>query len=156
MKEKIVLLFVTMLFMACVGVYAENLIYYQDSTATDTLKVIPVSGLTPLPITGVVNIGSATIEAGAPPSANSTIVVSVTAIATDVASLANRRALSIINHSPTGVVWVSLDSAAASATVGVGIPIFPYGSFNTELASGKIVGLIASTSFNATVYQDGY
>ena len=156
MKEKIVLLFVIMLFMTCVGVYAENLIYYQDSTATETLRMIPVSDITPLPINGVVNIGSATIEAGSPPSANSTIVVSVTAIATDVASLANRRALSIINHSPTGTIWASMDSSVASASVGAGVPIFPYGNFSTELASGKIVGLIASTSFNATVYQDGY
>ena len=156
MKEKIVLFFVMMMFMLCVGAYAENLIYYQDSTATETLRMIPVSDITPLPINGVVNIGSATIEAGSPPFANITEVIAVSAVATSVASLANRRAVTIINHSPTGVVWASLDSAVASAAVGVGVPIFPYRNFSTELASGKIVGLIASTSFNATVYQDGY
>jgi hypothetical protein len=156
MKEKIVLFFVTMLFMACVGVYAENLIYYQDSTATDTLKMIPVSGITPLPITGVLTVGSVTVSAGEPPSANITQVVGVSGVATDVASLANRRAITIINHSPTETVWASMDSSVASASVGAGVPIFPYGNFSTELASGKIVGLIASTSFNATVYQDGY
>jgi len=156
MKDKVVLFFVMMMFMLCVGAYAENLIYYQDSTATETLRMIPVSDITPLPINGVVNIGSATIEAGSPPSANITEVIAVSAVATDVASLANRRAITIINHSPTETLWASLDSAVASAAVGVGIPIFPYGNISTELASGKTVGLIASTSFNATVYQDGY
>ena len=156
MKEKIGLFFVMMMFMLCVGAYAENLIYYQDSTATETLRMIPVSDITPLPINGVVSIGSATIEAGSPPSANITEVIAVSAVATSVASLANRRAVTIINHSPTGVVWASMDSSVASAAVGVGVPIFPYGNFSTELASAKIVGLIASTSFNATVYQDGY
>ena len=81
MKEKIVLFFVMMMFMLCVGAYAENLIYYQDSTATETLRMIPVSDITPLPISGVVNIGSATIEAGSPPSENITVVVSVSAVA---------------------------------------------------------------------------
>ena len=156
MKDKVVLFFVMMMFMLCVGAYAENLIYYQDSTATETLRMIPVSDITPLPINGVVNIGSATIEAGSPPSANITEVIAVSAVATDVASLANRRAITIINHSPTETIWVSMDSSVAPASVGTGVPIFPYGNFSTELASGKIVGLIASTSFNATVYQDGY
>ena len=156
MKEKIVLFFVMMMFMLCVGAYAENLIYYQDSTATETLRMIPVSDITPLPINGVVNIGSATIEAGSPPSANITEVIAVSAVATSVVSLANRRAVTIINHSPTETIWVSMDSSVASASVGAGVPIFPYGNFSTELASAKIVGLIASTSLNATVYQDGY
>ena len=156
MKDKVVLFFVMMMFMLCVGAYAEYLIYFLDSTATETLRMIPVSDITPLPINGVVNIGSATIEAGSPPSANITEVIAVSAVATSVASLANRRAITIINHSPTETIWASMDSSVASAAVGVGVPIFPYGNFSTELASAKIVGLIASTSFNTTVYQDGY
>ena len=103
-----------------------------------------------------VTIGSISVSVGEPPSTNIADLIAVSSVATSVASLANRRALSIINHSPTETIWASLDSATASATVGVGIPIFPYGSFNTELASGKIIGLVASSAVNATVYQDGY
>lgn len=154
--ERLALICIFTVFMFGVQLYAENLIYYQDSAATDTLKMIPVSDLTPLPITGVLTIGSVTVSAGEPPSVNITQVIGVSGVATDVASLANRRAILIINHSPTETVWASLDSAVASAAIGAGIPIFPYGNISTELASGKTVGLIASTSFNATVYQDGY
>ena len=154
--ERLALFCVFAIFMFGVQLYAENLIYYQDSTATDTLKMIPVSSITPLPITGVLTVGSVTVSAGEPPSANITQIVGVSGVATDVASLANRRAILIVNHSPTETVWASLDSAVASAAIGAGIPIFPYGNISTELASSKIIGLIASTSFNATVYQDGY
>lgn len=154
--ERLALVCVFTVFMFGVQLYAENLIYYQDSAATDTLKVIPVSDLTPLPITGVLTIGSVTVSVGEPPSVNITQVIGVSGVATSVASLANRRAVLIINHSPTETLWASLDSAVASAAVEVGIPIFPYGNISTELASGKTVGLIASTSFNVTIYQDGY
>ena len=156
MKDKVVLFFVMMMFMLCVGAYAENLIYYQDSTATETLRMIPVSDITPLPITGIANIGSATIEAGAPPTANSTTIVAVTSVAANVTSLANRRALAVINHSATETVWLTMDTDTASASVGAGVPVFPYGCFSTELDSDKTIGIISATDLNVTVYQDGY
>lgn len=156
MKDKVALFFVVLLFMACVGVYAESLIYYQDSSVTDELKMIPVSDTTPLPITGIVNIGSATVKAGAPPTANSTTVIAVTAVAANVSSLVNRRALAIINHSATETAWLTMDTDTASASVGAGIPVFPCGCFSTELDSDKTIGIISATALNATVYQDGY
>ena len=57
--ERIILF--ALIAVVCMGVnlYAENLIYYQDSDATDTLRMIPVSPITPLPINGVVNIRNA-------------------------------------------------------------------------------------------------
>jgi hypothetical protein len=157
MKEKIVLFFVMMMFMLCVGAYAENLIYYQDSTATETLRMIPVSDITPLPINGVVNIGSATIEAGSPPTENIIVAVSVSAVATDVASIANRKSINFFNNDSAKTAWISLDSTTASATVqGACIPLPPYGFVGVELDSVKVAGLIASEAMTVYVYQDGY
>lgn len=154
--EKFVLLFVVGAFMAGVNLYAENLIYYQDSAATDTLRMIPVSSLSPLPIVGVVSIGSATIEAGQPPTENLMSIVSVTATAADVASLVNRKSINVFNFSATETVWISLDSAVASATVGASIPIFPYGYVGVELDSSKVLSIVSATPLSAAVYQDGY
>jgi len=154
--EKFVLLVVVGAFMTGVNLYAENLIYYQDSAATTTLRMIPVSNLTPLPIVGVVSIGSATIEAGQPPTDNLMDIVSVTATASDVASLANRKSINVFNFSATETVWISLDSAVASATVGASIPIFPYGYVGVELDSSKVLSIVSATAVSAAVYQDGY
>lgn len=150
-------LFVVFL-MLIIGIpaQAQDLIYYQDSSATDSLRMIPVSSITPLPINGVVSIGSATIEAGQPPTENLINVVDVSAVATDVASLANRKSINFFNHSTTETIWLSLDSAVASAAVGVGIPIFPYGFISAELDSVKVASVVASAACKLSVYQDGY
>ena len=155
--ERIILF--ALIAVVCMGVnlYAENLIYYQDSTATDTLRMIPVSPITPLPINGVVNIGSATIEAGSPPTKNITVAVSVSAVATDVASIANRKSINFFNNDPAKTAWISLDSTTAPATVqGACIPLPPYGFVGVELDSVKVAGLIASEAMTVYVYQDGY
>lgn len=154
MKKCLFVMFL-MLFVG-ISAQAENLIYYQDSSATDSLRMIPVSSITPLPINGVVSIGSATIEAGQPPNKNVLTVVDVSAVATDVASLANRKSINFFNHSTTETIWVSLDSGTASAAVNVGIPIFPYGFVGVELDSVKVASVIASVACKLSVYQDGY
>lgn len=150
------LLFVLFLVLLALPGYCEGLIYYQDDTATDTLRMIPVSDSTPLPTSALVTIGSVTVDPAAPVANNGTDIVSVTSSAQSVTSLANRKSLMIINHSSTETIWVSLDSAVASATVGSSIPIFPYGYIGRELDSAKIIGLVTSSTATATVYQDGY
>lgn len=150
------LFFVIALFMSAVGLYAEGLIYYQDYTATESLRVIPVSELRPLPINGVVSIGSATIEVGQPPTENLMTVVSVTTSPANVTSIVNRKSVNVFNPSSTETLWVSLDATTASATVDASIPVFPYGFLGAELDSAKVISLVGGAAFTAVVYQDGY
>jgi hypothetical protein len=49
-----------------------------------------------------------------------------------------------------------MDSAVASAAVGVGIPVFPYGHWGDRLDAAKIVSVVADGTASATVYQTGY
>jgi hypothetical protein len=106
--------------------------------------------------TSAVTIGSISVSVGAPPDANLVTSVSVTAVATTTASLANRKSASVFNTSGTITLWVSFDSAVASATVNTSIPVWPYSFVSTELDAAKIIGLVASEAMTATVYQDGY
>jgi hypothetical protein len=116
----------------------------------------PVSANNPLPTTALVTVGSVTVDPAAPVSENITTIVSATAVAQSVASLANRKTVTFINQSGTVTGWASLDSAAASAAVGIGVPLPPYGFFSTELDASKIVGVAADGVASITVYQDGY
>lgn len=149
-------LFLLMLILLALPAAAENLIYYQDSAATDTLRMIPVSDITPLPTSALVTIGSVTVDPAAPVSENDTDIVSATAVATDVASLANRKSVNFVNHSSSVTCWLTMDTETASAAVGVGIPLFPYGFWGVELDSSKTVGVMADGVASVTVYQDGY
>jgi hypothetical protein len=115
-----------------------------------------VSSTNPLPTTALVTVGSVTVDPAAPVSENITTIVSATAVAQSVASLANRKTVTFINQSGTVTGWASLDSAAASAAVGIGVPLPPYGFFSTELDASKIVGVAADGVASITVYQDGY
>lgn len=124
--------------------------------ASATWRPIAVVNDGALSINGQVSIGSATVEVGAPPTANSTVVLSATSAAQSVTSLANRKNVAFINHSPSVMCWVSMDSAVASAAVGIGIPLPPYGFFSTELDATKVVGVAADGVASITVYQDGY
>ena len=124
--------------------------------ASGTWRPFAVNGDGKMVIDSAISIGSITIDPSTPPTSNSTIVIAVTSVAADVASLANRKSLSIFNHSLTTTLWASLDSAAASATVNASIPIPPMGYISTELDASKVVGLVASEAIGATVYQDGY
>ena len=150
------LLVVFLMLLIGVAAQAENLIYYQDSSATDSLRMIPVSSITPLPTSALVTVGSVTVDPAAPVSENLLNVVDVSAVATDVASLANRKSINFFNHSTTETIWLSLDSAVASAAVSVGIPIFPYGFVGVELDSAKVASVIAPSACKLSVYQDGY
>jgi hypothetical protein len=150
---------VFLLMMIGVVAHGEGLVYYQDSSATDTLRLIPVSDLTPLPINGVITIGNVTVDAGAPPLENFHTALALTSTPVNVTSLANRKSVNIFNHSATATAWVSFDASVASAAVGVSgtsVPIFPYGMVGTDLDSVKTISLVTATSCEVTVYQDGY
>lgn len=110
----------------------------------------------PMPVTPTSTIGTATIDPNTPPNRNLMTAVSVTNTAASVASMTNRKSVSIFNCSASQWCWVSLDASTASATINASIPIPPMGYITTELASAKLVSLIASTSLTAVVYQDGY
>lgn len=152
MKKLLLILFVL---MATVG-YSQDLIHYQDSAATDTLKLISVSSITPLPTSVLVTIGSVTVDPAAPVSENDTDIISATAVAQNVTSLANRKSVNFVNHSSSVTCWLTMDSETASAAVGVGIPLFPYGFWGVKLDSSKVVGVMADGVASVTVYQDGY
>jgi hypothetical protein len=156
MKKYFVLFCMIALLLGSANLNAQGLIYYQDHTATDSLRIVPVSGLTPLPINGVVSIGSATIEAGQPPTANLMNVVSVTTSPADVASLVNRKSINVFNTSPTETLWASFDSSTASAAVSASIPVPPMGFVGVELDSLKVLSLVGGAAITAIVYQDGY
>lgn len=149
-------LFLLMLILLALPAAAENLIYYQDSAATDTLRMIPVSDITPLPTSALVTIGSVTVDPAAPVSENDTDIISATAVAQNVTSLANRKSVNFVNHSSSVTCWLTMDTVTASAAVGVGIPLFPYGFWGVELDSSKVVGVMADGVASVTVYQDGY
>lgn len=110
----------------------------------------------PMPTTASSVIGTATIDPNTPPNRNLMTAVSVTNTAANVASMTNRKSVSIFNCSTSQWCWASLDASTASATVNASIPIPPMGYITTELASVKLISLIASTSLTAVVYQDGY
>lgn len=131
-----------------------SMLGYDQASATWRPIAVGTNGA--IPIEGTVTIGTATVNPDIPPTANSMTAVSVTASAANVASLANRKSVSVFNTSTTDTCWVSLDATAASATVSTSIPIPPMGYLTTELASAKTVSLVASAALTAVVYQDGY
>jgi hypothetical protein len=132
-----------------------SMLGWDNASATwRPVAVNPVTGQ--LDVSSTVSIGSVTVDPAAPPDKNSTSIVSATASAQSVASLANRKSVAFINQSASVMGWISLDSAVASAAVGIGIPLPPYGFFSTELDSAKIVGVAADGVASITVYQDGY
>jgi hypothetical protein len=106
----------------------------------------------------VVNLGSETIglidAIDAVPTANYMDVEDVSPVTTEIAVMPGRKTVSLFNQSPTETVWVSLDNDAASATVGIGIPLWPYGYLHRRLDPSLNVGLVASVSCKVTVYQD--
>ena len=106
----------------------------------------------------IVNIGSETIgmiEAiDAVPTANYLDVENVSSVTSEIAVMLGRKTVSLFNQSPTETVWVSLDNDAASATIGIGIPLWPYGYLHRRLDPSLNVGLVASVPCSVTVYQD--
>ena len=132
-----------------------SMLGWDNASATwRPVAVNPETGQ--LDVSSTVTIGSVTVDPAAPPDKNSTSIISATASAQSVASLANRKSVAFINQSASVMGWISLDSAVASAAVGIGIPLPPYGFFSTELDSAKIVGVAADGVASITVYQDGY
>ena len=106
----------------------------------------------------VVNIGSETIgmidAIDAVPTANYLDVENVSSVTSEIAVMLGRKTVSLFNQSPTETVWVSLDNDAASATIGIGIPLWPYGYLHRRLDPSLNVGLVASVPCSVTVYQD--
>lgn len=119
-------------------------------------RPIAVNGDGKMVTDAAVTIGSVTVDPAAPPTSNLQTLVNVTTSSANVTSLANRKSFAIFNHSTTETLWASLDASTASATVNASIPIPPLGYISDELDSAKIIALVASTTFKATVYQAGY
>lgn len=109
-----------------------------------------------LRVESTVTIGTATVTVGAPPTTNSHTSVSVTSTAQDVASLANRRNVLIVNTDDSGVAWVYFDSTTASATTAPpSIPVYPHGWIERELTADKVISIVSSTTAAVVVYQEG-
>jgi hypothetical protein len=119
-------------------------------------RPIAVNGDGKMVTDAAVTIGSVTVDPAAPPTSNFMNIVNVTTASANVTSLINRKSFAIFNHSTTETLWASLDASYASATVNASIPIPPLGYISDELDSAKIIALVASTTFKATVYQAGY
>lgn len=106
---------------------------------------------------GVSGDGATLTSPPNPATSNSHTAVSVTSSAQNVTRLSGRSTLAIFNLSSTETIWVSLDSATASATTDApSIPIRPYGFLSSNLADSKVISLITSTTATATVYQEGF
>jgi hypothetical protein len=119
-------------------------------------RPIAVNGDGKMVTDAAVTIGSVTVDPAAPPTSNLQTLVNVTTSSANVTSLANRKSFAIFNHSTTETLWASLDASTASAAVNITIPIPPLGYISDELAATKVIALVASTTFKATVYQAGY
>lgn len=161
--KKLLITLVAMVLMTAGG-YTQTIktIDYTTATPTEVVKTLDPSD-TPLNLVleAIAGIGTITasgtlVTIGTPATKNSTAVLSVTSAAQSVTSLVDRNFIGVINHSGTETLWVSMDSAVASAAVGVGIPVFPYGFWGDSLDDGKIIGVITSGTASATVYQTGY
>lgn len=162
MKKLLILVFL-MVLLSTTG-YSQTIktIDYTTATPTEVVKTLdPADSPLHLILEAISGIGTIAasgtlVTIGTPSTTNQTDVLSVTSVAQDVTSLVDRNFIGIINHSGTETLWVSMDSAVASATVGTGIPVFPYGFWGDSLDDGKIIGVITSGTASATVYQTGY
>jgi hypothetical protein len=162
---KHLILCLLLVFLCATAGYAQITMTVKDNTtATPTTEVLsfspeqtPVAAiLEAIAGVGSIEASGTLVTVGSPSTTNQTDVLSVTDVAQDVPSLVDRNFVGIINHSGTETLWVSMDSEVASAAVGVGIPVFPYGFWGDALDSSKIIGVVTSTAANATVYQTGY
>ena len=160
-KLALTLFFVALVMAASGWPSSDQVLNFQGAThgwdATNGVwRPIAVTGDGKMVTDAAVTIGSATVAPAAPPTKNSMNIVNVGVSSANVASLANRKSVSIFNCSTSEWCWASLDASTASATVGASIPIPPLGYISDELDSGKTIALVASTSIKATVYQAGY
>lgn len=135
--------------------YAQNLIYYQDSTATDTLKLVPVSDINKLPVDSEVTIGSLTIETNITPitywATQTVTLVSDTAQSiTTALTSANRRFVELKSHDPNNKFWVDF---GAVAVIGASRPCDGY--FYGEVPIGITISVIASTAYDIAVTEGG-
>lgn len=160
-KLALTLLFVVLAMTVFGWPSSDQILNFQGSThgwdnTNGVWRPIAVNGDGKMVTDSAVTIGSITVDPAAPPTANSMNIVNVTTTSANVTSLINRKSFAIFNHSTTEILWASLDSNTASATVNASIPIPPLGYISDELDSAKIIALVASTTFKATVYQAGY
>jgi hypothetical protein len=161
--KKLMLTIVLML-IASMGFGQITMTTKDNTTATPT-EVIKTFDPAETPIAAILRAiaGIGTVEAsgtlvtvGSPPTRNITETVAVTDTAQDITSLADRKSVTVWNTDDTLVLWVSLDSGTASATVDASVPVWPYSMISLELDSDLVVGLVASEALSAVVYQDGY
>jgi hypothetical protein len=162
MKKLLILVFL-MVLLSTAG-YSQTIktIDYTTATPTEVVKTLdPADSPLHLILEAISGIGTITasgtlVTIGTPSTKNSTTGLAVTTAAQSVPSLADRTDVWVFNHSDSAVLWVSMDSAVASAAIGVGIPVFPYGAWHDTIDDSKIIGVIGSALASATVYQTGY
>lgn len=148
MKKLLLLFFV--LISVCVSAQSGGLIYYQDSSATETLKLIPVSDINPLPSSAT--IGSITIETSVTDWATQTVtLVANTAqtINTNITAT-NRRFIELKAHTPTDEFWIDF---GADAVINASRPCQGY--VYLELPIDIDLSVIASTVFDIAVTEGG-
>ena len=151
MKKLLVLLFV--LISVCASAQSGGLIYYQDSSATDTLKMIPVSDLNPLPSSA--SIGSITMETNITPvtdwaTQTVTLVANTAQTITTNITATNRRFIELKAHTPTDEFWVDF---GADAVINASRPCQGY--VYLELPIDIDLSVIASTAFDIAVTEGG-
>lgn len=148
-------LFLLFFLLLSVSVSAQDLIYYQDSSATDTLKMVPVSDLTPLPVDAAVTIGSITMETNITPvtdwaTQTITLVANTAQTITTVLTSTNRRFIELKSHNPDNEFWVDF---GADAVINASRPCDGY--FYGEVPIGISVSVIASTAYDIAVTEGG-
>lgn len=133
----------------------QDLIYYQDSAATDSLRVIPVSDLTPLPVDAAVTIGSITMETNITPvtdwaTQTVTLVAGVAQTVTTALTSTNRRFIELKSHDPDNKFWVDF---GADAVINASRPCDGY--VYLELPIGIDLSVIASEAYDIAVTEGG-
>lgn len=149
------LLLVLSALMICASLQAQDLIYYQDSSATDTLKLVPVSADTPLPIEGNLTIASATFESNITPvtdwaTQTVTLVANTAQTIATALSSTNRRFIELKSHDPTKVFWIDY---GADAVINASRPCDGY--VYLELPIGIDLSVIASEAYDIAVTEGG-
>lgn len=149
--KKLFLLFLLML--VSVTCSAQNLIYFQDSSATDSVKLVPVSDVNPLPSSA--SIGSITMETNITPvtdwaTQTITLVANTAQTVTTELTSTNRRFIELKAHDPANVFWVDFGS---DAVINASRPCEGYGYF--ELPIGIDLSVIASTAYDIAVTEGG-
>jgi len=107
-------------------------------------------------VEGSFSVGTVSVSLGSPPNANETTTVTVTSATQLISALASRNDVTFIypTENGTGTVWIN--PGGATATVGIGIPLYPGGFWSRDADSTVPMSIVSTWTVNVTLHQGGY